>query len=575
MNGKMRGASGRFRISAVLCVILACCFLPSGSFFAKSAGTVNKGVFVEGVDLGGLTRGEMSDAIDEKVRSLSKTPVTFHLRGETISASLGDFGLTWTNKEILDEIMGLGSSGNILKRYMDKKDIEQNRMEYELTFQADSDMVEKFAGSLSAYNTEPTNATIYTTDELLPGVEGGEEGITVQTDKTARRILDAVSAWDGESSIELDVPVERVQPEVPYEELAMICDPLGTATTDYSFSSYERSVNIQNGCSKISGTLLNPGDYFSVTDAVTPFTAENGYEPAPSYEENRVVNSYGGGICQVSTTLYNAVLKAELEVTARSNHTMAVSYVDLSKDAAIAEGSMDMCFVNTKDDPVYIIGYAYNGTLSFTIYGHETRPSNRTIELVSVTTGTMEPSAAMLYANTEQNVGYINQTQSPHTGYTAELWKNVYVDGEQVDSIQINSSYYNAVGTIYEIGVASSNPALTQAMYTAISSNDLNQVQSVIMNGASYGTTQQSESSAGNAGGENTAWQDPNAWQDQNTGQDQNTWQDQNTSQDLNGYSGNDQGFDITSSDSYYEYPVYDDGTTIYPDVDEGSWGGY
>ena len=138
----------------------------------------------------------------------------------------------------------------------------------------------------------------------------------------------------------------------------------------------------------ISGSLIFPGESFSVTAAVAPFTAENGYEPAPSYEENRVVDSYGGGICQVSTTLYNAVLKAELEVTARSNHTMVVNYVDLSKDAAIAEGVMDLAFVNTTDAPIYIVGYAYGGTLSFTIYGHETRPANRSIEFVSETTST-------------------------------------------------------------------------------------------------------------------------------------------------------------------------------------------
>ena len=79
-----------------------------------------------------------------------------------------------------------------------------------------------------------------------------------------------------------------------------------------------------------------------MTDAVVPFNAENGYELAPSYEAGQVVDSYGGGICQVSTTLYNAVLKAELEVDARSNHTMLVGYVDPSKDAAIAEGVMDL-----------------------------------------------------------------------------------------------------------------------------------------------------------------------------------------------------------------------------------------
>ena len=239
---------------------------------------------------------------------------------------------------------------------------------------------------------------------------------------------------------------------------------------------------------------------------MTPFTPENGYELAGSYEENQVVSSYGGGICQVSTTLYNAVLKAELEVTARSNHTMVVNYVDLSRDAAIAEGNMDMCFVNTKEDPVYIIGYCYGGCITFTIYGHETRPANRTLELVSVTTGTTEPSGSKLIADTEQAVGYVNQTQSPHTGYSAELWKYIYIDGELTDTVQINSSYYNAVGTIYDVGVATSNQALMSAMYTAISSGDINQVYNVVNNAASY-STPQTESDAPQS--ENAVQPDP------------------------------------------------------------------
>lgn len=127
-------------------------------------------------------------------------------------------------------------------------------------------------------------------------------------------------------------------------------------------------------------------------------------------ESGKVVDSYGGGICQVSTTLYNAVLNAELEVLERHNHTMIVTYVDPSKDAAIAEGLMDLRFANNTDYLIYISGYAYGGELTFTIYGHETRDPNRTVEYVSETTGTTTADGVALYA-TDQPVGYLSQTQ--------------------------------------------------------------------------------------------------------------------------------------------------------------------
>ncbi len=445
-------------------------------------GTVSNGVRIQGIDCGGMTSSEVTQAVNEKVAQMGQAVVNMKVGDQSVSATLNDLGIRWSNREILDEVMNLGATGNIVKRYKDRKDLEHQNREFTLTFELDQNTIETWTAGLAVYNTQPVNATIFTRDDLTPGVDGGTDGIVVDTAGSAKLLTKVVKLWDGVSQINLELPVTRTSPDVTYDELAIVCDVLGTATTDYSASSAARAVNVENGCRKITGTLLHPGDRFSVTEAVTPFTAENGYEQAPTYEENRVVDSYGGGICQVSTTLYNAVLKAELEVTARSNHTMVVGYVALSKDAAIAEGVMDMSFINTTEWPIYIIGYTYGGTITFTIFGHETRPSNRTLEFESRTLQTIEPTAAKIIANTSQNVGYINQTQAPHTGYVAELWKNIYIDGQFTDSVQINSSTYTAVGTIYDVGVASPLPGVTQAMNAAIATGDLAQVQATIAN---------------------------------------------------------------------------------------------
>ena len=155
-----------------------------------------------------------------------------------------------------------------------------------------------------------------------------------------------------------------------------------------------------------------------------------------------------------------------------------------------------MSFVNTSQWPVYIIGYCYGGQITFTIYGHETRPANRTLEFESRTVSTIEPTQAKLFANGSQPVGYINQTQSPHTGYVAELWKNIYIDGELSDSVQVNTSNYTAVGTIYDIGILSDNPSVSAAMQTAIASGSLANVQATIANAASIASQAESEAKA-------------------------------------------------------------------------------
>ncbi len=449
---------------------------------SSSDTTIANGVHVEGVDLSGLSPEAAKGALENKISTMASTPVRLKLGENVITSSLLDLGYTCTNLDIVDSLTSIGKSGNIVERYKQQKDLENNTVEYRLAFTVDGNRVKDFVQSCSAYNSDPVEGELLIGEDGYPYVEGGTNGITLKVEESTQAVVDAIESWTS-GDINVDLLYDEVSPEVSYETLSKVKDVLGTATTDYSASSGNRAVNVENGCRLINGTMLWPGDEFSVTETVTPFSAENGYMPAPTYEENRTVDSYGGGICQVSTTLYNAALKAEMDITARSNHTMMVNYVEPSKDAAIAEGVMDMRFVNNTDAPIYIEGYCSGGQITFVIFGHETRPENRTIEFESRTLATMEPSGYSLYPDVTQSVGYVAQTQSPHTGYQAELWKHIYVDGVETEEVKVNSSVYQSVGTIYSIGVLTTNAAVQQALYSAIGSNNLEAVQQIIKNG--------------------------------------------------------------------------------------------
>ena len=458
--------------------------------------TIASGVHVEGVDLSGMSLEEASAALQNKVNEMASTAITLNMGENVITTSLADMGYSCTNLDIVNRLTGIGKSGNIVERYKLQKDLENNNVDYPLEFTVDEEKVRTFVSGCNVYNTDPVEGQLLIGSDGYPYVEGGTDGITLKEEESTQAVTSAIENWTG-GEISVDLAVDVSRPDVTRDTLSLVKDVLGQATTDYSASSAARAINVQNGCALINGTLLWPGDEFSVTRAVTPFSAENGYEPAPTYEENRTVDSYGGGICQVSTTLYNAALKAEMDITARSNHTMMVGYVEPSKDAAIAEGSMDMCFVNNTDAPIYIEGYCSGGQITFVIFGHETRPENRTLQFTSKVLATMQPEGFSLYPDATQPVGYVLQTQSPHTGYQAELWKEIYVDGVLTDEYQINSSYYQAVGTIYSIGVASADPSVSQAMYAAIGSNNLEAVQQIIATGKAQAQTPQTDA-AGN-----------------------------------------------------------------------------
>ena len=190
---------------------------------------------------------------------------------------------------------------------------------------------------------------------------------------------------------------------------------------------------------------------------------------AGSYLNGKVVDSLGGGICQVSTTLYNAVLLSELEVVERSNHSMIVTYVDPSADAAIAGTYKDFKFKNDTDAPIYIEGVTADKKITFTIYGEETRPSNRSIKYVSKTLSTTDPGV-IIVADPGQPIGF-RAVDSAHRGVQAELYKHVYVNGVEESVTKVNKSTYNASPRTVIIGVAG-DEGLAAELQAAVASQD-------------------------------------------------------------------------------------------------------
>ena len=477
--------------AGLILTVGAALFLAAGApALADETDTISKNVYIGGVNVSGMTEEQATKAVEEKLGKGTGGNYTVKIGDETTTATAEDFGMEWTNREVVHEAMEVAKGGNLIKQYKDKKDLQVEPKNFEVAYAPNKQAVKTYVEKLAEeYNRDAEEGDI-TFANGYPEVTGGETGIAVNVDQSVSSIMKALEG-DG---TELTVVAEVQKPSVTKEELSQVKDVLGTATTYYG-SSYERNTNVEVGASKINGTLIMPGETFSVTAAVTPFNADNGYYPAPSYESGQVVDTYGGGICQVSTTLYNAVLKAELQVDERHNHTMLVSYVDPSKDAAIAEGLMDFVFINNTDAPIYIYGVGYQGTLNFTIYGHETRDPNRSISFRSETLSQTDASTNVkLVAKSDQNIGYLNQTQSAHQGLEAVLWKDIVNADGTTDTVQVNSSSYQASPAIYEVGIVSPNTQASAAIQTAIANNDLATVQAII-NG-SYGSTSTAQTEA-------------------------------------------------------------------------------
>ena len=442
----------------------------------KETDTIPQRVYFGDIPVGGMTQEEAKAAVQQHVEELQSEIITLQAGKNTVQVPVAQMGLSWGNEEIAAEAVGLGKSGNLITRYKAMKDLENEDKVYELAFQVDKSKVEKMLENNSeVLNTEAVNAGL-TRENNQFTVIPGSQGVTVNIAESVEILEKYFSLeWEGGSG-SVEIAADVVDPKGTEEELGKVKDLLGGFNTSYASSGAGRSKNVENGANKINGSVIYPGDSFSVYEAVSPFEPENGYELAGSYENGTTVETYGGGICQVSTTLYNAVIRAELEVTERFNHSMIVGYVDPSADAAIAGTYKDLKFVNNTKAPIYIEGYTSGRSIYFNIFGQETRDANREISFVSETLSTTEPGT-QYQAAPGSPIGSMSQVQSSHTGYTAQLWKVVTVNGVEQSREIFNKSTYKASPRIVAVGTASGNPDAVNAMNAAVASQDEGAIQ--------------------------------------------------------------------------------------------------
>ena len=437
---------------------------------------VYPGVHVGAVDISGMTIEQAAEAVENYYTQVCEAEVTLIAAQNTpVTVKLSDLAPYWENREVLDDLLELTDGNDVIDRYMMKKDIAQNGMDLPLAISFDKETVVEFLQkNCSIYDVPLQNATLRRENGQFI-VEEGQAGEGVNLAEAAGMIQGGLFEEVVAGNTQIVLPLEELYPMGQAEELAQVKDLLGTFTTSFSSSGAARSTNVSNGCHLIDGTLLYPGEEFSAYNTIKPFTEENGYRLAGSYLNGKVVESLGGGICQVSSTLYNAVLRAELQVTERHNHSMVVTYVDKSADAAIAESAgKDFRFVNNTEHPIYIEGYTSDKKITFNIYGVETRDPGRRVSFESEVVSENPPKNESIIADGGQVVGYVSVTNA-HIGYQARLWKVVTQNGKEIERSVVNESKYNPSPRTAVVGIAAADPNYTAMMQQAIATGSIDQ----------------------------------------------------------------------------------------------------
>ncbi len=360
----MHNRLGKFGIVAVLLIAM----LISGCDFGDSSKTM-KGLQLHSKNISSMTEEELRKIINDTVIKDQKTLTLIDVSGNKKEVPLVELGISINVDDNVKRIMKIGNSGSLL---------EDLKMKWESFFSPKKVTLEYIIN-------EPQYAAFMKGYEASLASGGKNAELKVENGKVvlvpavigqridSKALADKIKTQLGQNSFEaIKIPVlEKTEPDIKDSDLKNFTTVLGSYTTYYDGSATNRANNINLAAIKVNQFILNPGASFSFNEVVGERTAEAGYDDAPVFLNGKLVPGIGGGICQVSSTLFAASLYAGMEILERTSHYAPVSYMDIGFDATVSYGTLDYVFRNPHSSPVYI--YVENGGGSITIYfiGHE------------------------------------------------------------------------------------------------------------------------------------------------------------------------------------------------------------
>ena len=412
--------------------------------------TFYEGTTVEGIDISAMTLQQAMDYWTQQVEPKYAQRTVTLSNGMVFTS--GELGYSSDYATVLTNAWSAGRSGSLEERYQLISNHQNTPVEYAVTRRAYSeDGVNACVANIAAQVDRPArNAHIQSFDlENYSFVFAeGEAGSKVNTDALRSGITRVLDSGGG--TVELEV--ENIQPTLMKEDIASKYGMITSAITNASSSNKNRLTNIRQAMKLINGTRLAPGETFSFNETVGKRTTERGFKVATAYSSGEVTEEVGGGICQVSTTLFNAAVKADLEIVERHNHSLTVGYVDKGKDAAVNWNSQDLRFKNTTDDDIYICCYLTDDKrVRVGIFGMLIE-NGETITVEGVTNDTI-PYETNYQLSFELLPGQTRVVREGKNGYTASAYKIRWdARGNQISKELLCKSRYKAVNAIVEHG---------------------------------------------------------------------------------------------------------------------------
>ena len=286
------------------------------------------------------------------------------------------------------------------------------------------------------------------------------EGVDFDVEK-AKEIISA------EVKDEYVIDLIITKPKVTIDQIGTEAfpDQLATFTTRYDASDKDRTTNLVLACQKINGKVIMPGTTFSYNEALGPRTASAGYKNAKIYSSGEVIDGIGGGICQISSTLYNSALMSDMEIVSRRNHQFVTSYVGAGRDATVVYGSTDFKFKNTRTYPVKIVASAKSGIATVSIYGIKEADREYTYSFSTKTISTI-PYTTKYVEDSSLAPGKEVVKQKGANGLVTQTYMTKMLNGKVISTKLLSKDTYSAMQRIIRRGTSKASSSSTQTPTT-------------------------------------------------------------------------------------------------------------
>ncbi len=480
-----------------------------------NSNTILSGISIRNIDVGGLSKEQAIEALNKTLEYEKTREVKLTADGETTTITLEQIEIEYLVEDAVNKAYEIGRNGNIFQNNFTIMKSMKNKQNIDLEVKYNDQLLEDTIKSINSKlpNSMIDNTYNIEDDELV--ITRGTAGLALDINKNKEIIVDLAKKgeltelkletvhkecpeidiqkiyeevyaepqdayyttepfqiYPHKNGIDFDVAQAKeeikkerkdeyviklkiTQPKVLTNQIGTEAFPdlLSTFSTKYDSTNISRSTNIAIASSKIDGTVVMPGEVFSYNKTVGKRTVEAGYKEAAGFSGGRVVPMLGGGICQVSSTLYDAVVYANLGIVERHNHMFQVAYVDTGKDATVVYGSLDFKFENTRKYPIMLKASAKSGQLKIQVYGVKEEVEYN-VEIVTKVLN-YTPYKVIYETDSSLGAGQERVEQAGIRGCKSITYKILKLNGTEVSQTVLSSDSYDPQNKIIKRGPTS------------------------------------------------------------------------------------------------------------------------